>query len=73
VSAPFEVDFLWRDRCLVVETDGYRFHCGRWAFEGDRAGDVELKLRGYEVVRFTHRQVVDEASRVARTLRLLLA
>ena len=26
---PFIVDFLWRDRALIVETDGYRFHRGR--------------------------------------------
>jgi very-short-patch-repair endonuclease len=69
---PFIVDFLWRDQRLIVETDGYRFHRGRSAFEGDRARDVELKLRGYEVVRFTHRQVVERASPVARTLRVLL-
>lgn len=70
---PFIVDFLWRDQRLIVETDGYRFHRGRSAFEADRARDIELKLRGYEVVRFTHRQVVDEAAGVAHTLRVLLA
>jgi very-short-patch-repair endonuclease len=69
----FVVDFLWRDQRLIVETDGYRFHRGRWAFEADRARDIELKLRGYEVVRFTHRQVVHEAAGVAHTLRVLLA
>lgn len=70
---PFLVDFLWPDKRLIVETDGYRFHRGRLAFESDRARDVELKLLGYVVVRFTHRQVVNEPSRVARTLRVLLA
>ena len=70
---PFVVDFLWRDRALIVETDGYRFHRGRSAFEGDRARDVELKLRGYDVVRFTHRQVISEAEAVAASLRALLA
>ena len=70
---PFIVDFLWRDRHLVVETDGYRFHRGRLAFEADRARDVELKLLGYTVVRFTHRQLVNDPSRVARTLRVFLA
>jgi very-short-patch-repair endonuclease len=69
---PFLVDFLWRDRRLIAETDGYRFHRGRTAFEDDRARDVELKLLGYEVVRFTHRQVMGEAGLVARTLRALL-
>jgi very-short-patch-repair endonuclease len=68
----FLVDFLWRDERLIVETDGYRFHRGRWAFESDRTRDVELRLLGYTVVRFTHRQVVDESTRTARTLRALL-
>ena len=70
---PFIVDFLWRDRRLVVETDGYRFHRTRSAFEADRARDVRLQVLGYTVVRFTHRRVVNEPSRVARTLRVLLA
>jgi len=69
---PFIVDFLWRDQKLIVETDGYRFHRGRLAFEDDRARDVTLKLQGYEVVRFTHRQVANEAPQVAQTLRVLL-
>lgn len=67
-----EVDFLWRDRRLIVETDGYGSHRGRVAFEDDRAKDVELKLLGYEVVRFTWRQVTDEPKAVATKLRALL-
>jgi very-short-patch-repair endonuclease len=43
------------------------------AFEEDRARDVQLRLLGFEVVRFTYRQVADEPARVARTLRALLA
>jgi very-short-patch-repair endonuclease len=68
----FVVDFLWRDQRLVVETDGYRFHRGRLAFEQDRQRDLELKLLGCEVVRFTHRQIVEQELRVARALRALL-
>jgi very-short-patch-repair endonuclease len=67
-----EVDFLWRDRRLIVETGGYGSHRGRVAFEDDRAKDVELKLLGYEVVRFTWRQVTDEPKAVAAKLRALL-
>jgi very-short-patch-repair endonuclease len=70
---PYEVDFLWQPQRLVVETDGYNAHRGRLAFEADRARDAALTLLGYTVVRFTHRQVVDEAPQVARTLRALLA
>ncbi len=69
---PFQVDFLWRRQRLVVETDGYRFHRGRQAFEDDRARDLELRLMGYEVVRFTYRQVIEERLGVAAALRQLL-
>jgi very-short-patch-repair endonuclease len=70
---PYRVDFLWREQKLVVETDGWEAHRDRAAFEADRTRDAELKLMGYEVVRFTHRQVLEEPERVARTLRALLA
>ena len=45
---PYEVNFLWRDRGLVVETDGWETHRSRAAFELDRVRDAELKARGYE-------------------------
>jgi very-short-patch-repair endonuclease len=70
---PYEVDFLWRGNRLIVETDGYGSHGGRSAFEDDRARDLELKLLGYEVVRFTYRQVVDQPRLMAQKLRALLA
>jgi very-short-patch-repair endonuclease len=70
---PHEVDFLWRSERLIVEADGYETHGDRASFEADRARDADLKLLGYDVVRFTYRQVLDEPERVARTLRTLLA
>ena len=69
---PFKVDFLWQDGRLIVEVDGWESHRTRSAFEADRARDVELKLLGYTVVRLTHRQLVNEPSRVAGTLLALL-
>jgi very-short-patch-repair endonuclease len=69
---PFEVDFLWRDRALIVEADGFRYHGTRSAFEADRARDARLASLGYQVVRFTHRQVTTEPEAVAATLRALL-
>jgi very-short-patch-repair endonuclease len=69
----FEVDFLWRDRKLIVETDGYDAHRGREAFEADRAQDAELRVLGFNVVRFTYRQVHDRWSWVERTVHALLA
>jgi very-short-patch-repair endonuclease len=68
----FEVDLLWRAADLVVELDGFRHHGTRSAFERDRARDVELRLLGYEVLRFTYHQVRDAPGEVAAALRALL-
>jgi very-short-patch-repair endonuclease len=60
----FVVDFLWRDARLVVETDGYRYHRGRAAFEYDYRRQARLIASGFEVLRFTWSQVVDERAEV---------
>lgn len=62
------VDFLWRDRRLIVETDGYLYHRGKTAFEDDRARDLELRALGYEVVRLSERQVDEQPRHVAEVL-----
>jgi very-short-patch-repair endonuclease len=54
------VDFLWRDRRLIVEVDGYRFHSTRAAFERDRVRDAELIAAGFRVVRVTWRQLTEQ-------------
>jgi very-short-patch-repair endonuclease len=69
---PHEVDFLWRDRGLIVETDGFRHHGDRAAFERDRARDAHLQSLGFRVLRFTHRQLRDDRSAVVAALRALL-
>jgi very-short-patch-repair endonuclease len=63
------VDFLWRDHRLAVETDGYRYHRGRQAFEDDRSRDLDLRSLGYEVLRFSYRQVSREPERVVAAVR----
>jgi very-short-patch-repair endonuclease len=68
----FEVDFLWPARHLVAEVDGWESHRTRSAFEEDRRRDARLRLLGYEVLRFTWRQVKDEARTVAATIRTIL-
>jgi very-short-patch-repair endonuclease len=68
---PHEVDFLWRDRRLIVETDGFRHHSHRDAFERDRARDARLQSLGFRVLRFTHRQVLDRTPVVAALRHLL--
>lgn len=69
---PFTVDFLWRDQRLVVETDGWEGHRGRQAFEDDRARDAYLRLHGYEVLRFTWRQLWKDPKSVVAVLRRYL-
>jgi len=70
---PYTMDFLWREKRLVVETDGWEGHRGRQAFEDDRARDAFLRLRGYEVLRFTWRQLRDDPASVVAVLRRYLA
>lgn len=64
---PYYVDFLWRDRGLVIEADSFRHHGTRSAFEADRKRDVDLQLMGLTCLRFTHRQVAN-ADEFAATL-----
>lgn len=65
----YEVDFIWRARRLVVETDGWAYHGSRAAFESDRRRDRELQARGYVVLRFTYREVIGEPEALAAALR----
>jgi very-short-patch-repair endonuclease len=64
-----EVDFLFADGRLVVETDSWRYHKTRQAFENDRARDARLARAGYRTLRFTDRQLEREPGMVAETVR----
>jgi very-short-patch-repair endonuclease len=66
---PYEVDFLWREQGLIVETDGYRFHRGSQAFEDDHERNLGLRAHGWDVLRFTYRQVSENPGRVAAVIR----
>ena len=67
-----EVDFLFPTHRLVVETDGWRHHRSRSAFENDRARDALMARAGYRTLRFTYRQVRDEPANVGRTVAAML-
>ena len=69
---PLRVDFLWREQRLVVETDGYKTHKTRQAFEEDRHKDQRLTAAAFKVVRPTYRQVRDERRRLQLMLASLL-
>jgi very-short-patch-repair endonuclease len=68
----FEVDMLWDEQRLIIETDGEETHGTRAAFQRDRLRDQILTAAGYRTSRVTWRQVADEpeavVSRIARML-----
>jgi very-short-patch-repair endonuclease len=70
--ADVTVDFCWMEQKLVVETDGYRSHRGKAAFENDRDRDLKLRAQGFEVVRLSYRQIFDKPSEVIAVLKPLL-
>jgi very-short-patch-repair endonuclease len=71
-AAGYEVDFLWRGPRVVVETDSFRHHGHRAAFESDRARDARLQSLGYRALRFTWRQITETPDEVAHTVRIVL-
>jgi very-short-patch-repair endonuclease len=63
-----EVDFLWRQQRVIVETDSFLYHRGSVCFENDHARDLDLRLLGYTVLHFTGSQIEDEPDRVVAVL-----
>lgn len=59
VSGVRRADFLLGER-LIVEVDGREFHDTESTFEADRRNDAELSRRGYRVLRFSYRQVMED-------------
>lgn len=51
------VDFLWPGARVIVETDGYRYHSDRSAFERDHESTVALAAAGYTVHRATYKML----------------
>ncbi len=70
---PYLVDFLWRERRLVVETDSYLYHRGEVAFQEDHARDLGLMRRGFEVLRLSELQLDEEPAHAAEVLAARLA
>jgi very-short-patch-repair endonuclease len=70
---PYLIDFLWRERRFVVETDSYLYHRGEVAFQEDRARDLELMRRGFEVLRISELQLDESPAQVAEVLAVKLA
>jgi hypothetical protein len=56
----YKVDRVWRAQRVIAEIDSMQFHRDIDRFEIDHRREQDLKLMGYEVVRFTRRQVMFE-------------
>jgi very-short-patch-repair endonuclease len=68
----FEIDMLWDEQRLAIETDGEETHGTRAAFQRDRKRDQILTAAGYRTARITWRQVVDEPNAVIRRIARML-
>jgi len=69
----YEVDFVWREHRLIVETDGWRAHGTRTAFERDRRRDADLLAAGWRVLRISYERLKREPAWVAQRLAAALA
>jgi len=68
-----EIDLLWEEQRLAIETDGEETHGTSAAFQRDRWRDQLLIAAGYRTARVTWAQVRDEpngvVNRIARMLK----
>ncbi len=67
-----EVDLLWAERRLVIETDGEQTHGTAAAFQRDRWRDQMLTAAGYRTARVTWKQIEDEPSAVVDRITRML-
>jgi len=63
-----EVDFLFEAQRLIVETDSWRYHKTRRAFEDDRARDARTTAAGYRTLRVTDRRLTNDPAAVAAAI-----
>ena len=66
------VDFFFRDYGLVVEADGRSWHMKSEDFESDRKRDNGIAEMGYQVLRFTHRMLTEDADACVATISRVL-
>lgn len=66
------VDMVIGER-LVIEVDGYAYHSDPEAFEADRRRDARLSARGYRVLRFSYRQIMQRWSEVRAAITAAVA
>lgn len=67
-----EVDACWPAARLAVELDGWERHKDRIAFQRDREKGNALTEAGWQLLRFTHDDVVRRSGEIATRIRRLL-
>jgi very-short-patch-repair endonuclease len=68
----FEIDFLWREQRLAIETDGRRFHDNPNALIRDSRRNRALAKGGYSVLRLTYDDLRDRPEQtIAEIARIL--
>jgi very-short-patch-repair endonuclease len=68
-----EVDAFYPAEKLIVELDGWWFHCDRLSFERDRKKDATALARGYATIRITEERLTHGGRDEADTIRSILA
>jgi predicted transcriptional regulator of viral defense system len=69
---PIRADFLWREQCVVVETDGDKYHRTKQALRRDARKDQRLIVHGLRPIRTGWRQIFRRPEELAATLRALV-
>jgi very-short-patch-repair endonuclease len=69
----YEVDFVWPERRVIVEIDGFAAHGRRSAFESDRLRDRRLARAGFRCVRLTERALRYEEDAIVADLAAFLS
>jgi very-short-patch-repair endonuclease len=62
---------IWKpsnDFKLIVECDGYKYHSDEESFSRDRKRDRLFKLHGYEVFRFSGKEICNEPYKCSKDL-----
>jgi very-short-patch-repair endonuclease len=65
-------DFLWREVCLIIETDSRTYHDTDSAFQVDRKREQRFQLAGWHVSHCTWEQIFQEPTVLAEIVRGLL-
>jgi very-short-patch-repair endonuclease len=72
LARTYRLDLFWPDEGLVVEVDGPE-HRSRFRYADDRHRDAQLQVLGFDVLRFTNEQVLDDVQATITTIRNVLS